>query len=127
MPGRDWTCKKCEFKNFSRNENCKNCRSPKLDSVTPNEGNDGGGGSDGSWYCQNCDDRHPAQWIKCPLPVNPQAPKDQPPGFAQQQGDWNQNKNEGWGGNRGGASWGNQQGPGAWARPNWSERMSGGG
>ena len=69
MPGKDWFCRNCGVRNFSRNKDCIQCDSPIDYDGGGNQSKKGGGRSrDGSWFCYNCGDNHPPSFDKCPYP-----------------------------------------------------------
>lgn len=143
MPGRDWQCQECGYKNFSRRPDCGQCgEEPALQPHLIGRMSQKGKGS--HWWCHDCGGRHAVDvYLKCPNPVRGRKGGDWnannsgwvPPGNQsgpQQQGgkggNWNGN-NSGWvppgnqsgppqqGGNQGG--WGQGQQPG-YQKQNWT-------
>ena len=84
MPGKDWFCRNCNARNFARNKDCFQCDAPidyDGERGVNMPGQKGGGRSrDGSWFCYNCSDNHPAAWNSCPFPdKDTEAPMEFPP------------------------------------------------
>ena len=94
MPGRDWNCNNCGFKNFAKRYDCMQCKQ-QLD--VKEEDNDGGQGW-GTWYCDNCGGNHRKDtFLKCP---HPGREYEQSPGSSG--GQWQNNDRDGQRQKRGG-------------------------
>ena len=65
MPGRDWACEQCGFKNFAKRYDCFQCSTARDDA----EEQDGNNQGWSTWNCDNCGGTHPKDtYLKCPHP-----------------------------------------------------------
>ena len=60
MPGKDWTCNDCGFKNFARRNTCFHC-------VEEQQDHDHSDHQEDTWHCDNCGGDHRSDtFLQCP-------------------------------------------------------------